>query len=242
VNFIRFYEELNYFIDKKQYKKEIEFEYRKNRTVKNIIEAFGVPHTEVDLVLVNSKSVSFDYVVKDRERISVYPVYESFNIKEVSKVRPFPLRKLKFILDVHLGRLAKFLRLCGFDTLYRNDFSDDEIACISVNEKRIILTRDRALLKRKKVTHGYYVRSQNVVEQLKEIIRRFQLENEIREFSLCPECNSKIVTAEKEKIKNQVPEYIYKKYDQFKYCSKCKKVYWKGSHWINIKKVIKINL
>lgn len=236
---IRFYEELNYFIEKKYKKKEIECEYKKNSTVKKIIEDFGVPHSEVDLILVNGISTDFNYKVKDKDRISVYPAFESFDIKEESRVRQEPLRRTNFILDVHLGKLARYLRICGFDTLYRNDYKDEEIVEISKKEKRIILTRDKGLLKRKKVTHGYYVKKQNIKEQIEEIIKRFQLEKILKILSICPVCNSKIENIKKQDIKNKVPEYIYKTKNDFKYCPNCEKVYWKGTHWKNINQVLK---
>ncbi len=235
MNYIRFYEELNYFINKKYHKKDIEFEYQEKTSVKKIIEDFGVPHSEVDMILVNGKSTGFDHKIEDNDRISVYPVFESFDIAEVSKVRQKPLRILKFILDVHLGRLAKYLRIIGFDTLYFNNYADEKIVEISKIEKRIILTRDIELLKRKNVTHAYYIRSLNIYEQLKEVIRRFQLEKKIKAFSICPECNSKLKKISKNNVKGIVPPYIYKIHSDFKYCYVCSKAYWKGTHLDNIK-------
>lgn len=235
MNYIRFYEELNYFIDKKYHKKEIELVYQENISVKKIIEDFGVPHSEVDLILVNGKSAGFDHKIEDNDRISVYPVFESFDLTEVSKVRSEPLRIVKFILDVHLGRLAKYLRIIGFDSSYCNNYADEKIVEISLSENRIILTRDIELLKRKNVTHAYYIRSLNIFKQLKEVIKRFQLEKKIKVFSICPECNNFIKPINKSKVKNDVPQYIYKTHDEFKYCSGCKKIYWKGTHWVNIK-------
>jgi hypothetical protein len=119
----------------------------------------GFQHTEVDLILVNGKSERFKYLIKDRDDISVYPVFESFDITEVQHLRPEPLRKPKFVADVHLGRLTRYLRMMGFDVSYKNIFDDDEIVTISLNEKRAILTKDRGILKRNEVTHGYWVRS-----------------------------------------------------------------------------------
>jgi uncharacterized protein with PIN domain len=234
---IRFYEELNFFLSKK--KQDIRVDYDKTKTVKKIIEDLGVPHTEVDLILVNGSSVDFNYIPEDEDRISVYPVFESFNIRSVSRVRPKPLRKISFILDVHLGKLATALRMLGFDTLYSNSYEDNKIAGISKREKRIILTRDKELLKRKIITHGYYVRSKEFFPQIKEVMNRFQLEEEIRPFTRCLECNSELTVVSKEKVKNRVEEFIYSQYDLFKQCPTCRKIYWKGSHWEDMKKRIK---
>ena len=152
--FIRFYEELNFFLHQEKRKKLIEEYCREGTTVKALIEICGVPHTEVDLVLINGESESFSYQLKENDRISVYPVFETFDISGISKVRPAPLRVIKFILDVHLGKLAKRLRLLGFDTLYSNAYQDEEISEISKDEKRIILTRDRGCLNEKSLPMG----------------------------------------------------------------------------------------
>ncbi|MGM0498034.1 MAG: Mut7-C RNAse domain-containing protein, partial [Bacteroidota bacterium] len=186
---IRFYEELNDFLPKEKIKKDIVFHFFDQPTVKDIIESFGVPHTEVDLILVNGKSVEFDYHIKPQDRISVYPKFESLDIQEITKLRQRPLRNIKFILDVHLGKLAKYLRLLGFDTIYQNKMDDASIVNQSKTEHRIILTRDIGILKHNEVQHGYYVRSDDPKKQIKEIIQRFDLKDSIDPFSRCLECN-----------------------------------------------------
>ncbi len=165
-----FYEELNYFLPAEKSKLNFTYNFMGSPSVKDAVEAIGVPHTEIDLILVNGKSVSFSYHITEGDDISVYPVFESMDIVEVTRLREKPLRVAKFVLDVHLGRLAKNLRMLGFDTLYSNNYSDSEIANISTAENRIILTRDTGLLKNKKVTHGYWIRSQYPKEQLKEVM------------------------------------------------------------------------
>jgi len=177
---IRFYEELNDFLHYSRRKKAFNFTLTGKRTIKDIIEALGVPHTEVDLILVNQKPVQFDYHLNNDDYISVYPVFEAIDITSINLLRPRPLREPKFILDVHLGTLAKYLRLLGFDTLYRNNFEDAEIINLSVSEQRIILTRDLQILKNGKVTHGYFVRETIPMKQLREIVTRFDLKDQIK--------------------------------------------------------------
>jgi len=189
IAFFRFYEELNDFLPRNKRKISFEQHFEGNPGIKDVIEALGVPHAEVDMILVNGQSVDFEYQLQDGDRVAVYPVFEALDISAVSKVRQAPLREPKFILDVHLGKLAKRLRLLGFDTLYRNDLEDNEVVEISLKEKRIILTRDIGLLKNKKVTHGYWLRSQQPKRQLREIVSRFDLKNLIRPFTRCLECN-----------------------------------------------------
>ena len=187
--YFRFYEGLNDFLPSEKRKKLFSYAFNGNPSVKDAIEAMGVPHVEVDLILVNSLPLDFSYKLKNADSVSVYPVFESFDIASVTHWREKPLRDLKFVADVHLGKLTKYLRLCGFDTYYRADFSDKEIINLAISDKRVILTRDRGLLKNKKVTHGYWIRSIYYCEQLKDVILHFDLKNQITLFTRCMECN-----------------------------------------------------
>lgn len=235
--YFRFYEELNDFLP--QERKKIKFLHRfgLRESVKDMIESLGVPHTEVDLVLVNGVSVDFDYIVRDNDEISVYPVFESFDITNVQHLRSKPLREPKFITDVHLGSLAKYMRMAGLDTTYRNNLSEEEILSISHEEKRAIITKNRNILKRNEVTHGYFVRSDVVEDQLEEIINRFHLQKVIKPFSRCMECNVLLEKAEKEKISDKIPEKVKAFHDEFYICISCSRIYWKGSHFSNMQKL-----
>jgi uncharacterized protein with PIN domain len=228
---IRFYEELNDFIPEVNKKKRFLHQFIDRTSVKDLIESLGVPHTEVDLILVNSKSVGFNYIIKDGDDISVYPVFESLNISDIQHLRPNPLRKPKFVADVHLGRLAKYLRMIGIDVLYKNNFNDDEIVRISLNEKRAILTKDRGILKRNEVTHGYWLRSTKVKEQTIEVLKRFDLKNQIKEFSRCIECNQLLKQVQKKEILDELPLKVAQKQNEFYRCPSCKKLFWKGTHY-----------
>lgn len=229
--YLRFYEELNDFLLKEKKKKRFTHHYIDKTSVKDLIESLGVPHTEVDLVLVNGKSVNFKYLIDDGDDISVYPVFESLDISDVQHLRPKPLRRPKFICDVHLGRLGRYLRMMGFDVAYRNNFDDEEIVLISSKERRAILTKDRGILKRNEVTHGYFVRSTKVEEQVIEIINRFDLQKSIKEFTRCIECNEPLIAVNKDSIINKLPLKVASSQDDFSQCPSCKKVYWKGGHY-----------
>ncbi len=226
----RFYEELNDFLPKEKRKRRFEHHYIDRAAVKDVIESFGVPHTEIDLILVNEKSVGFDYLINDGDNISVYPVFESFDISEVQHLRPKPLRKPKFICDVHLGKLARYLRMMGFDVLYKNSLTDEEIVNLSQKEKRAILTRDRGILKRNEVTHGYFVRGSEVENQTEEIIHRFDLQKSIKEFTRCLDCNHKLIKIAKAKILGELPLKVAASQNEFFRCPGCAKIYWKGTH------------
>lgn len=235
---LRFYEELNDFLPAEKRKIRFEHFFWGTPSVKDLIESLGVPHTEIDLILVNSKSVGFDYTVKSADDISVYPLFESIDISKVQHLRPEPLRRKKFICDVHLGKLSKLLRFCGFDTLYRKDYTDSEIIGISLDDRRTILTRDTGILKHKNVTHGYYVRSRIPEIQLRETIKRFDLVDKLNPFSRCSLCNGMLIKIDNEKVMNKIPPKVKEFANEFSYCPKCDKVYWKGSHYQKLRKMI----
>jgi uncharacterized protein with PIN domain len=227
----RFYEELNDFLPDKRKKTLFSYPFEGNPAIKDTIEAIGVPHTEIDLILVNGSSVSFHYKLKNNDHVSVYPVFESFDISEISRLRNEPLRNPKFILDVHLGKLAKYLRMAGLDTLYENYYTDSEIVKISKKEKRIILTRDIGILKFKDIRYGYWIRSQNPTEQFGEIVRRFDLPTYFKPFYRCINCNGLIRKTTKKSVLNILQPKTRKFYHEFYQCESCNKVYWKGSHF-----------
>ena len=228
----RFYEELNDFLPVKDRKQDITIDFEQRSSVKDMIESLGVPHTEIDLILANQQPVDFSYIVLDRDRISVYPVFESFDISPVNRLRPQPLRRTRFVLDTHLGKLAKYLRTLGFDTLYDNQYNDPQLAELaSTGERRILLTRDVGLLKHKRITHGYFVRETAPRDQIREVLDRFDLIGLVKPFRLCVNCNGILDRLAKSKAKGRVPAAIYEQLDEFVICRDCRQIYWKGSHY-----------
>jgi hypothetical protein len=228
---IRLYEELNRFVSVENERREYRASFIGNPGVKDLIESLGVPHTEVDLVLVNGESVGFDYRVRDGDRIAVYPVFESLDVGPTSRVRVSPLREPRFILDVHLGKLARLLRMLGFDTLYDNAWDDPEIVRRGLAEQRIILTRDGGILKRREVTHGYLVRSDAPEEQAAEIVRRFDLGAQIEPFRRCMACNGLIDPVSPDEVRDELLPGTRERYREFYRCRHCGRIYWKGSHY-----------
>jgi len=231
----RFYEELNDFLPKDKKKTSFSFIFKGQPSVKDTIESLGVPHTEIDLILVNSKSETFSYQLKDGDMISVYPVFESLDISNATRLREKVLREPRFILDVHLGKLAKYLRMMGFDTLYENNYHDSEIVKIATNEKRIVLTRDVDLLKIRDLDRGYWIRSPYPLEQVNEVIIRLDLFSCIKPFNRCITCNGIITKSRKESIIDRLKPKTKLYYEDFFQCTSCKKVYWKGSHYFKMK-------
>ncbi len=237
--FIRFYEELNDFIRADWRKRQIERQLRHRTTTKDLIESFGVPHTEVDLILVNGVSVDFAHRVADGDMISVYPVFESFDISGVTRLQERPLRDLRFIADCHLGRLAGKMRLLGLDVAFRNDIADEELAAAVVNDRRVLLSRDRRLLMRNVIDRGYLVRSQNPDEQLAEVIKRFDLSRQLQPFTRCARCNGILERVEKAAVLHLLEPKTKLYFDDFFQCQACHQVYWQGSHLAAINELIK---
>lgn len=240
---IRFYEELNFFLPRDKRKRDIEFTFNGRRSVKDLIEFFGVPHVEVDLILINGESVDFSYIVQNGDRISVYPVFETLSIENVTRLRPVPLRNTRFVLDVHLRKLAKRLRLLGFDVDYEKDRDDEELAEISEADKKILLTRDRQLLMRKNVSRGMYVKNTDPKEQISEVLNRLDLWSKCKPFSRCIDCNGSFKKLEYEgkdfnKVKSDIPECVLGWCREYFQCASCKKIYWKGSHFDKLTKII----
>lgn len=228
---IRFFEELNDFLPVERKKKWFTSHFNSRVSVKDLIESTGVPHPEVALIQVNSQSEGWDYIVRDRDKITVYPAFETFDISKLTQLQRIPLLSTRFVLDVHLGRLASLLRIAGFDCLYRNDYQDSEIARISADENRILLTRDRGVLKRSIVTYAYYIRETNPRRQLEEVLKRFDLLDRLNPFSRCPICNDVPVPVEKRLLGCRIPEKTRAYHQEFRECHRCHKVFWKGSHY-----------
>lgn len=235
---IRFYAELNDFLSGGKRQQAFVHTFRGNPAIKDVIESLGIPHTEVDVILVDGQSVQFGHQVEGGEQISVYPQFESLDVKPILRLRPEPLRKTKFVLDVHLGKLASYLRLAGFDSLYENESEDAYLARMSSEGKRILLTKDRGLLKRKEITHGYLVREIHPRLQLVEVIRRFDLSASVRPFHHCLLCNGLIEAVDKADIIEQLPPETKEHYHEFRRCPSCHRIYWKGPHYRRMNRLL----
>ncbi len=234
----RFYEELNDFLSEERRKRDFEIEIDRARSVKDAIESAGVPHPEVDLIVVDGVSVGFGHVLRGGERVAVYPVFERLDIAPIVRLRPRPLRDPRFVADVHLGKLARHLRLAGFDTLWDNAWDDDEIVRTAALQRRTILTRDKAMLRRGEVERGYFVRNTESEAQLAEVLRALQLEAMLHPFTRCRECNTRLEDVPKEAVLDRLPEKVRAFYDRFKRCPGCDRVYWEGTHFARMKRLL----
>ncbi|HEY1343322.1 MAG TPA: Mut7-C RNAse domain-containing protein [Bryobacteraceae bacterium] len=229
--FVRFYGELNDFLPPARRGRLVAHRFDVGPSVKDAIESIGVPHPEVELVVVNSQPVDFSHTLKAGDFVSVYPAFHSIDLGSLPRLRRRLEGKPRFVLDVHLGRLAAYLRLLGFDTLYENTFTDAHVAAASAGEGRIVLTRDRGLLKRNEVTYGYWVRQTEPRKQLVEALRRFDLAPYVDLFTRCLVCNTELRRVDKQIIESRVTPRTVEHFQDFHLCPLCNRVYWKGSHY-----------
>ena len=234
----RFYEELNDLLPTTRQKTDFEVTFQERRSVKDMIEALGVPHTEVDLILVNGKSEGFSYLLQDKDHVSVYPIFESLDIEGVTRLRTFPLRKTKFIADINLGDIVRCMRTLGLDVYFDPSMSSRDIIGVSCSEHRIILTKSRKLLKFKEVSHGILIRPGTTTEQVIKIIDDLDIRKQIKPFTICLVCGFLLERVSKEQIEDRIPPKTKAFCDEYAYCRKCDKIYWKGTHYIRMKKRI----
>jgi uncharacterized protein len=204
--------------------------FRGHQTVKDVLEAMGIPHTEVDLILVNGYSQGFDHRPVVGDRIAAYPVFEALDVGSTARLRPLPLRDPRFVVDVNLGPLARLLRVLGFDVWWSSDADDATLTEVSLSEQRILLTRDRGLLKRRAITHGLFVHSQLPEEQTVEVIRRLDLAQRLAPLTRCLRCNGTLATVGKDEVIDQLEPLTRQFYEQFSRCTRCGRIYWPGSH------------
>ncbi|CAE6801740.1 hypothetical protein R69658_04995 [Paraburkholderia aspalathi] len=234
----RFYEELNDFLARPLRRRTFSCACARGATAKHMIEVLGVPHTEVELILVNGESVGFNHPLADGDRIAVYPKFEALDIQPLLRVREYPLRVVRFIADAHLGGLAPLLRLAGFDTLYDNHYPDADIEALAAAQQRIVLTRDRELLKRRTITHGCYVRTLRPREQLREVFERLDLAGSAQPFRLCLMCNAPLRRIAKDEVGDRAPDGVLERHNQFVTCDVCRRVFWEGTHWQRMRALI----
>jgi len=226
----RFYGELNDFLPGRWQGKAFAYPYNGPQSVKHLMESIGVPHPEVELILASGTPVGFDHQPRDGERIAVYPAFHELPLDGLPALRPPPPDPIAFLTDNHLGRLTRYLRLLGFDAVYGGDWADDILAEQSHDENRVLLTRDRGLLKRALVGFGYCLRSTDSREQLFAVLRRYRLFDRVEPWRRCLRCNGWLQPVEKTAVLHLLEPKTRLYYDTFRQCDTCGQVYWEGSH------------
>jgi uncharacterized protein with PIN domain/sulfur carrier protein ThiS len=203
-------------------------------SVKDLVEALGVPHPEIDLIVVNDQPVPFTHGVRDGDRVAVFPRFLAIDLGDIPRLGPEAQATPRFIADVHLGRLTAYLRLAGFDTEYRRDYTDREIVEISAADDRAVLTRDLGVLKHRAVTRGYFVRHTQPARQLVETLRHFDLLPHAAPFTRCVRCNSCLRPIPKGRVEHLLLPRTRQAFRDFSRCPTCAHVYWQGSHYERI--------
>ncbi len=233
----RFHSELNDFFSNDGSVTERILTFNPGQTVKHLVESLGVPHTEVQFARLGGQAISLSYQAQDGDVIDLFPVSIPPRTEDIL-VQPPKTGEPRFVVDNHLGRLAAYLRMLGLDTLYRNDYQDEELAQISGEQDRILLTRDLRLLMRKSVQNGYWVRSLEPAEQFIEVVRRYQLEQYVRPFQRCLRCNALLQPVSKEEVLPRLQPLTRQYFNEFRICPDCGQIYWKGSHFERMEKMI----
>lgn len=216
---VRFHGELNDFL--RPPKREVRFDQTAGATdtIKHVIESIGIPHTEIGQVVVNGQMLPLSAQLSEGDQLDVYPHSE-----------PVFLSDPRFVVDGHLGRLAAYLRMLGFDTWYDRFADDKRLAEVAGNEQRVLLTRDVGLLKRRGIEWGYWVRSDKPREQLRKISDHFALYSKFAPFCRCMDCNGPLHRVAKEEVIPLLPPHTLETKHQFSRCSDCGKIFWRGSH------------
>jgi hypothetical protein len=227
----KFHQELEVFLTVGAAVQDVVCSFQGRQSVKHLVESIGVPHVEVKRIEVNQVQVGFEYLVQDGDLVQVNPYQpEDFLVDQ-----DLPKR---FILDIHLGQLAAYLRMLGVDAKYRNDYEDGVLADIASREGRILLTRDRRLLMRSIIEQGYWLRSKVPREQLHEVATRYNLYSEVVPFSRCMHCNGSLEVVSKEQVLDRLEPLTKRYYFEFHRCPDCDQIYWKGSHYIQMRHFI----
>jgi uncharacterized protein with PIN domain len=228
----RFYEELNDFVAPARRQRTFASSCAQAASAKHMIEALGVPHTEVELILVNGAPAPFGQRLSDGDRVAVYPRFALLDAAQLAPpLRPSPPSPRRFVADAHLGGLARLLRMAGFDTLYDNACDDARIERLAFEQDRIVLTRDRELLKRRSIAHGRYVHALHPAGQLPEVALRLRLGPHVAPFTLCLHCNAPLRSVDKALVLERLPPTVRACHQEFSTCEQCQRVYWKGTHW-----------
>lgn len=231
---LHLYGDLDFFLGSRTRGGKVERHLSEKTSVKDVIESCGIPHTEVDLILVNGKAVNFAYAVTGDAEIELYsPGTQSSHFRE-KRLQANAITE--FVADGHLGKMVRDLRLLGIDVAYDPAAEDRQLVEIASRHRRALLTRDRRLLMHAAVQLGYYLRSQNPLEQTIEVLRRFDLGSILSPFSRCLRCNALLEPAEKQKVIGQLEPLTKIYYDEFRRCSGCGQVYWSGSHFTKLQK------
>ena len=226
----RFHGELCEFLARQNRDRLFAYRCARAANLKNAIEALGVPHTEVGTVRVNGQPATLQRTVRQDDLVEVFP--------RSAEMGSDPI----FLADAHLGGLARFLRMLGFDTLHDNGFRDEAIRALAASESRIVLTRDRELLKCRDILRGCYVHALKPESQLREVAERYGLAARAQPFTLCLLCNRRLRPVAKAAVAHRLPPQVLEGQEEFSHCASCDRVYWPGSHYRRMREALLMSL
>lgn len=235
---LRCYAELNDYLPPAERQRDRKVPLAGAMTLGVLLDCIGIPAASVEVALVDGVSRGFDHPLVGGERVSLYPVFEALDPTPLLRLREAPLRRVCFVADAHLGRLARYLRLLGFDTLYENDLGDTELAALAEREGRILLSRDRALLAGPALSHGLWVAATRPREQVVEVVQRLDLYRLLRPFTRCTVCNGLLAAVGKAEVAGELPERLGRAFDAFWRCQGCGRLYWQGSHYQRLRALV----
>ncbi len=217
---------------------ELEVPFGQPRSVKDLLGSVGIPRCELGFLLVDGEAATPDRLLVGGERVAAYPPLHQLVPDPGDDLWPTPPDPRRFVLDVHLGTLCRRLRLLGFDVWYRSFADDDELAAVAVTEGRILLSRDRQLLLRRTIIHGYCPRADDPDDQLTEVAERYGLGDRCRPLTRCVRCNGDLEVVDKAEVLEELPPRTRRAFDTFARCSVCRQVYWPGAHTPAIERIL----
>jgi uncharacterized protein with PIN domain len=236
--YLHFHDELVSMLTSKPTNGTIVYPVNRKASIKDVIESLGPPHTEIYKIHINDTEVDFTYILNKKDVVEIYPAKKPVDVTQKTILRPMPLTKIKFITDVNVGKLARLMRLIGFDTTYNRAWDDTEIAEQSLATGRIVLSRDKNCLKRTKIIYGKWIRNNSPKEQLRTVIEEYGLWPAIKPFTRCILCNVPLRSVQKETIITYLQPLTKKYYNKFSQCPNCLQIYWEGTHYEEMKKFL----
>lgn len=216
----------------------VDYLLTRRASIKDIIESLRIPHSEIGHIMRQGEELSFSTIPATHERIDIHPIRAPFDVRIPTRLRPEPFDDVRFLVDINVGKLTSLLRMAGFDTASTAGLSSQEIAEKAIREQRILLSRNRDLLKLRAIVFAHLVRTQQPLKQLSEVLHLYGLTQDVHPFSRCLRCNILLEPVNKAEIMARLEPLTKQYYDRFYRCSACDRIYWRGSHHEHMLEVI----
>ncbi|MFC1744959.1 Mut7-C RNAse domain-containing protein [Candidatus Riflebacteria bacterium] len=235
---LRFYGELNYFLPDSVWHRPFYYSFYENPTFSDLMDSFKIPPEKIGLLLLDGEVVELSCPLKEGSRATFYPRFQNIDISEEISASKKPVVSPRFILPLNLGKLTKYLRMLGFDSICEPDFIPGKVDVLAMQEGRVLLSRSKKFAARKLYAECYVVKSEQPAIQVREVVNRFNLMPLVKYFQRCLKCNSPLKVMEKSEIYSRLLPYIRKNFNLFFICPGCDRVYWMGTHYKKMKEKI----